>query len=67
VRSVAAQLKGAAFVQEHGDLVAVGVSCDIAHKKHVTLLIDNGFSSSMVVRVGADSREGRSDDTGALC
>ena len=50
VRSDAAQLEGDAFVQEHGDLVAVGVSCDIAHKKHVTPLIDNGFSSSMVVR-----------------
>ena len=50
MRSDAAQLEGDAFVQEHGDLVAVGVSCDIAHKKHVTLLIDNGFSSSMVVQ-----------------
>ena len=36
VRSDAAQLEGDAFAQEHGDRVAVGVSCNIAHKKHVT-------------------------------
>ena len=43
-RSDAAQLEGDAFVREHGDWVAVGVSCDIA-KKHVTPSIGNGFSS----------------------
>ena len=33
VRSDAEQLEGDAFVQKHDDLVAVVVSCDIAHKK----------------------------------